>query len=69
MLAKLRPGLMLLFTLLFSSANAEEKDGPSLEMLSFIANFASDDEWIDPMQVDNLLSNTEANVEENQDNE
>ena len=64
-----RLSLWLLLGLAIPAAHADDEAVPTLEMLSFIAKFTHEDEWIDPMTIDNLLTVIEQPVEERQSNE
>lgn len=64
-----RLSLWLLLGLAIPAAHADDEAVPPLEMLSFIAKFTHEDEWIDPMTIDNLLTVIEQPVEERQSNE
>ena len=58
---------LIIFSLISSSGYGEEKrvvEIPSLEMLEFLGNFVTnDDQWIDPMEIDQLIEDAD-NAEE-----
>jgi hypothetical protein len=47
--------LLILLTTTFASAQSEE-ELPTLELLGFIADFSDADGWVDPQNLEGLLS-------------
>ena len=54
---------LIIFSLISTSSYAEEQvmeKIPSLEMLEFLGDFvASDEQWIDPMEIDELIQSAD----------
>ena len=52
------------------AAATEEEELPALELLGFIADFSDDDEgWVDPQELEELLSLVSDTAEPNEDSE
>lgn len=54
---------LVIFSLISASSYAEKQgmeDIPSLEMLEFLGDFvANDEQWIDPMEIDELIQSAD----------